>query len=52
MLTRSPTKTLSLEKYRNLETRAETKHEYHDGEIIEMTGGSINHNRHCWGTII
>ncbi|TRV10087.1 MAG: Uma2 family endonuclease [Microcystis wesenbergii Mw_MB_S_20031200_S109] len=44
MLTRSPTKTLSLEEYRNLETRAETKHEYHDGEIIEMTGGSINHN--------
>ncbi|MCZ8222886.1 MAG: Uma2 family endonuclease [Microcystis sp. LE19-84.1B] len=45
MLTRSPTKTLSLEEYRSLETRAETKHEYHDGEIIEMTGGSINHNR-------
>ena len=44
MLTSSPPKTLSLEEYRNLETRAETKHEYHDGEIIEMTGGSINHN--------
>lgn len=45
MLTSSPPKTLSLEEYRNLETSAETKHEYHDGEIIEMTGGSINHNR-------
>ncbi len=45
MLTRSPTKTRSLEEYRNLETIAEVKHEYHDGEIIEMTGGSINHNR-------
>ncbi len=44
MLTSSPPKTLSLEEYRNLETRAETKHEYHNGEIIEMTGGSINHN--------
>ena len=44
MLTSSPPKTLSLEEYRNLETSAETKHEYHDGEIIEMTGGSINHN--------
>ena len=44
MLTQSPPKTLSLEEYRNLETRAETKQEYHDGEIIEMTGGSINHN--------
>ena len=44
MLTSSPPETLSLEEYRNLETSAETKHEYHDGEIIEMTGGSINHN--------
>ncbi|TRU75152.1 MAG: Uma2 family endonuclease [Microcystis viridis Mv_BB_P_19951000_S69] len=44
MLTQSPPETLSVEAYRNLETRAETKHEYHDGEIIEMTGGSINHN--------
>ena len=44
MLTSSPPEILSLEEYRNLETRAETKHEYHDGEIIEMTGGSINHN--------
>jgi len=44
MLTSSPPKTISLEEYRNLETIAEVKHEYHDGEIIEMTGGSINHN--------
>ncbi|MCZ8028054.1 MAG: Uma2 family endonuclease [Microcystis sp. LE19-10.1B] len=44
MLTQSPPKTRSLEEYRNLETIAEVKHEYHDGEIIEMTGGSINHN--------
>jgi Uma2 family endonuclease len=44
MLISSPPETLSLEAYRLLETSAETKHEYHDGEIIEMTGGSINHN--------
>jgi len=44
MLTSSPPKTISLEEYRNLETIAEVKHEYHDGEIIEMTGVSINHN--------
>jgi len=44
MLTSSPPEILSLEAYRLLETSAETKHEYHDGEIIEMTGGSINHN--------
>ncbi|GAL93524.1 protein of unknown function DUF820 [Microcystis aeruginosa NIES-44] len=43
-MTQSPPEILSLEEYRNLETSAETKHEYHDGEIIEMTGGSINHN--------
>ncbi len=35
MLTSSSPKTLRLEEYRNLETSAETKHEYHDGEIIE-----------------
>ncbi|MBE5229059.1 MAG: Uma2 family endonuclease [Microcystis aeruginosa PMC 728.11] len=44
MLTSSPPEILSLEEYRNLETIAEVKHEYHDGEIIDMTGGSINHN--------
>jgi Uma2 family endonuclease len=44
MLTSSPPQNLSLEDYRDLETSAETKHEYHDGEITEMTGESINHN--------
>ncbi|AVQ71138.1 hypothetical protein MTo_00677 [Microcystis aeruginosa NIES-1211] len=44
MLTSSLPKTLSLEAYRDLETIAEVKHEYHAGKIIEMTGGSINHN--------
>ncbi len=45
MLTSSPPKTLSLEEYRNLETSAETKHEYHDGEIIEMTRGRFQVDR-------
>ncbi|REJ46468.1 MAG: Uma2 family endonuclease [Microcystis flos-aquae DF17] len=52
MLTSSPPKTISLEEYRNLETIAEVKHEYHDGEIIEMTGGSINHNRLVFNLIV
>lgn len=33
------------EEYLTLEEKAETKHEYRDGEIIEMAGATINHNR-------
>jgi Uma2 family endonuclease len=33
------------EEYLALEEKAEFRSEYHDGEIIPMTGGSINHNR-------
>jgi Uma2 family endonuclease len=32
-------------EYFALEDQAELKSEYHDGEIISMTGGSFNHNR-------
>ncbi|MBE9012787.1 Uma2 family endonuclease [Pseudanabaenaceae cyanobacterium LEGE 13415] len=32
------------EEYLALEEQAEFKHEYHDGEIVPMTGGSLNHN--------
>ncbi|MBF2058454.1 MAG: Uma2 family endonuclease [Cyanobacterium sp. T60_A2020_053] len=35
----------SPEEYLILEEKAETKHEYHNGEIIEMAGATINHNR-------
>ena len=47
MVTQSPPKThiTSLENYRKLEERSEFKHEYHDGVIIPVTGGTINHNR-------
>lgn len=34
----------SLEDYFNLEEYSEIKHEYRDGELIEMTGGTTNHN--------
>lgn len=32
-------------EYLALEEKAEFKSEYHDGDIIPMTGGSLNHNR-------
>ncbi len=33
------------EEYLELEKNAEYKHEYRDGEIIPMTGGTTNHNK-------
>lgn len=38
-------KTYSLDEYRQLEESAEERHEYHDGEIIAMTGGTLTHAR-------
>jgi Uma2 family endonuclease len=35
----------SPQDYRDREAIAETRHEYHNGEIIEMPGGSIDHSR-------
>ncbi len=35
----------SVEEYFELEETAEYKSEYHDGEIIAMTGGTTNHNK-------
>jgi len=37
-------KVYSCEEYLNLEEKSEEKHEYHNGEIIPMTGGTTNHN--------
>ncbi|MGH2414015.1 MAG: Uma2 family endonuclease, partial [Microcystaceae cyanobacterium] len=45
MFTQSLPKTYTIEEYRILEATAEYKNEYHDGEIVPMTGGTINHNR-------
>ena len=45
MLTETPKKTYTLEEYRQIEETADFRNEYHDGEILPMTGGSINHNR-------
>ncbi|MCL1470372.1 Uma2 family endonuclease [Argonema antarcticum] len=38
-------KRYSPEEYLELESAAEYKNEYRDGEIVPMTGGTTNHNR-------
>ncbi len=38
-------KMYSFEDYLTLEETANYKHEYQDGEIVEMTGGTTNHNK-------
>lgn len=38
-------KRYSPEEYLTLEATSEVRHEYHDGEIIEMVGGTTNHNK-------
>ena len=45
MLTQTQQRSFTLEEYRELEETAECRNEYHNGEIIAMTGGTINHNR-------
>ncbi len=38
-------KRYSLEEYYALEEKATEKHEYHNGKIITMLGGTIPHNK-------
>jgi Uma2 family endonuclease len=35
----------SLDEYRAIEEKAEERSEYRHGEIVPMSGGSINHSR-------
>ena len=35
------------EEYLQLEEQAESKSEYHDGDIVPMAGGTTNHNEIC-----
>ena len=35
----------TVEEYMNMEIHADYKHELHDGEIITMPGGTINHSK-------
>jgi len=45
MLVESKEKFYSPDEYRELEETAEFRNEYRDGEIVQMSGGSINHSR-------
>jgi Uma2 family endonuclease len=45
MLVQSKQKFYSLDEYRELEETAEFRHEYRDGELVQMSGGTINHSR-------
>jgi Uma2 family endonuclease len=44
-ITPLPTKTYSPEEYLALEVESETRSEYRNGEIVEMTGGTPAHNK-------
>lgn len=45
MLAKTQELSYTLEEYRQLEETSEFKSEYRDGQIVPMTGGTINHNR-------
>ncbi len=45
MVTQMQQRFYTLEEYRQLEETAEIRSEYRDGEIVPMTGGTINHDR-------
>lgn len=38
-------RTISVEDYFQLEAQSEVRHEYRDGELVEMPGGTPNHSR-------
>ncbi|MGB3534964.1 MAG: Uma2 family endonuclease [Microcoleaceae cyanobacterium] len=44
MIVQTEKKTYTVEEYLELEIAAETRNEYRNGEIIQMTGGTPNHN--------
>ena len=45
MLIQSESKTYTLDEYHALEEKAEFKSEYGNGEILPMSGCTIDHNR-------
>ena len=42
---------MTVAEYLEWEERQEIKHEYIDGEIIEMTGGTGKHSIKIWSTL-
>lgn len=45
MIVGSESKIYTLDQYRALEEKAEFRNEFNDGEILPMSGGTIDHNR-------
>ncbi|MGB5592906.1 MAG: Uma2 family endonuclease, partial [Crocosphaera sp.] len=45
MITQTKPQYYTPEEYLALEEKADCKHEYRDGKIITMTGGTTNHNK-------
>jgi Uma2 family endonuclease len=45
MLVQSKQKFYTLDEYRELEEIAEFRHEYRDGEIVQMTGSTVDHSQ-------
>ena len=45
MLVQSKQQIYTLDEYRELEETAEFRNEYRDGEIVQMSGGTINHSQ-------
>lgn len=45
MIAQTEKKIYTIEEYLELELTSETRNEYHNGEIIPMTGGTPEHNR-------
>lgn len=45
MLTKNQKQSYTLEEYRQLEEVAQFRSEYRNGEIVNMAGGTVNHNR-------
>ncbi len=45
MVTQVQTQSYTPQAYLELEEKADSKHEYRDGEIIPMAGGTTNHNK-------
>jgi len=45
MLVKTKSKFYTPDEYRELEETAEFRNEYRDGEIVQMSGGSINHSQ-------
>ena len=44
MITQTDQPTYTPQQYLEFETASEERHEYHNGEIIPVTGGTPNHN--------